>query len=142
LQRHDALVLDQLRLPAVQESLESFREFVLDHATGLSPEVTLKIDLVLEELLLNVFNYAYGPDDNGTVEVECGIVDGLGFVLRVRDSGKSFNPLAQPRPDVQSDIEHRERGGLGILLVQNMSVSQHYRCEEGSNVLEVVFATD
>lgn len=141
MQQNDAWVLDQLSLPAVQKSLEQFRKFVLEHATGLPPEVTLKIDLILEELLLNVFNYAYGPEDSGTVELECGIVDGLGFVLRLRDSGKAFNPLAQPPPDVEAEIERRERGGLGILLVQKMSRTQHYRREDDSNVLEIVFDT-
>ncbi len=139
LQRSDASVLDRLSLPAAQEYLEQFREFVLGRAGGLPPETILKIDLVVEELLLNVFNYAYGPEGTGTVEVECGIVDGRQFVLRVRDRGKAFNPLAQPPPDVAADIDHRQRGGLGILLVQEMSMSQYYRREDDGNVLEVVF---
>lgn len=129
----------RLRLPAVRESLPRLREFVLSCAQGLSPAVTMKIDLVVEELLLNIFDYAYGAAAPGAVEVACETIPGQGFGLEIRDWGRPFNPLARPGPDVALDLAQREVGGLGILLVREMSQSQQYRREGDCNVMKVFF---
>ena len=132
----------KLTLPATHESFARLREFVLDQASGLSPELVVKIDLVVEELLLNIINYAYEPDRPGTVTVECGFEAGRGFVLRLLDSGKPFNPLERPDPDPALGLEDRNVGGLGIFLVKEMSLSQDYRRQDGANILEIVFGTE
>jgi serine/threonine-protein kinase RsbW len=137
----DTSNLDRLSLPAVRESIALFREFILDRAYGLPPAVVMKIDLAVEELLLNVFNYAYDPGAKGSVEVSCGTVPGLGFLLRVSDQGKAFDPLAHHPPDLDVGLEERTEGGLGILLVREMSLSQTYHREGDRNVLEIVFET-
>lgn len=129
----------KLTLPATDESFARLREFVLDQASGLSPELVFKIDLVVEELLLNIINYAYEPDQPGTVDVECEVEAGRGFVLRLRDHGKPFNPLARPDPDLDLGLEDRNVGGLGIFLVKEMSLSQEYRRYGDINILEIVF---
>lgn len=132
-----------LTLPADISSLEPLRHFVLERfeATGLSPALTLKIDLVLEEVLLNIFNYAHGPDLAGAVTVECGpLAAGERFLVRFTDQGPPFDPLSQPPPDVTLGMDERVQGGLGILLTKEMSASQQYRREGGSNILEIVFA--
>lgn len=132
-----------LSMPAEISSLEPLRRFVLERfeSTGLSPALTLKIDLVLEEVLLNIFHYAYDPDQTGTVTVECGpLADGGRFLLHFLDQGPPFDPLSQPPPDVTLGMDERVQGGLGILLTKEMSASQRYRREGDSNILEIVFA--
>ncbi len=139
---NDPPSLKRLQRPAVRASLEALRQFVLAQARGLAPAVTQKIDLVIEELLLNIFDYAYPPGPPGAVEVACAPQAGGGFVLQVRDWGRPFDPLAGPGPDLDLDLEQRAVGGLGILLVREMSRSQQYRREGDSNVLEIVFAPE
>ncbi|PTN37555.1 ATP-binding protein [Desulfonatronum sp. SC1] len=132
-----------LSMPADISSLEPLRSFVLERfeSTGLSPALALKIDLVLEEVLLNIFHYAYGPDQAGMVSVECGPrADEGRFLVRFLDQGPPFDPLSQPPPDVTLSMDERVQGGLGILLTKKMSASQQYRREGDSNVLEIVFA--
>lgn len=132
-----------LSLPADISSLEPLRSFVLERfeSSGLSPALTLKIDLVLEEVLLNIFNHAYGPDRAGMVSVECGPWSGEGrFLVRFSDQGPPFDPLSQPPPDVTLNMDQRVQGGLGIFLAKEMSASQQYRREGDSNILEIVFA--
>jgi anti-sigma regulatory factor (Ser/Thr protein kinase) len=131
--------LEELEMPATRASLAPLRAFVLARAEELAPAVAVKIDLVLEELLLNIFDYAYEPDSPGTVAVACAPGADGGFVLRIRDRGRPFDPLARPAPDLDRDLARREVGGLGILLVREMSRSQTYRHEQGANVLEIVF---
>ncbi|WP_052813301.1 ATP-binding protein [Desulfonatronum thioautotrophicum] len=131
-----------LSLPATPPSLEPLRHFVLEHfqSTGLNPALALKIDLVLEEVLLNIFTYAYTPDRPGMVTVECGSqADKGGFLIRFSDQGPPFDPLSQTLPDVTLDMDERTQGGLGILLAREMSSFQEYRREGESNILDVYF---
>ncbi len=60
----------RLTLPASAESISAFREFVRGGAVaaGVAAEQLEKLDLVLEEILINVARYAYSHG-SGTVEV-------------------------------------------------------------------------
>jgi anti-sigma regulatory factor (Ser/Thr protein kinase) len=129
-----------LRLPASMESFESFRSFVLqelERGNGLE-ELLPQVDLVMEEVLVNVINYAY-PKGEGKIEVEC-LAEGPGrFRVTVRDWGVPFNPLDQAAPDLSTDISSRQVGGLGIYLVKQMARRQTYEYRDGGNVLTLWF---
>lgn len=133
--------LSWLNLPANRESLEQFRGFVISTAEDLSVSrgVLDKIDLALEEVLLNVMDYAYEPDRHGEVKVGCGRTGNEGFRLIIQDQGRPFNPLTQHPPDLTSDIEDRGIGGLGIFLTKKMASRVQYSHDKGSNVLEMDF---
>ncbi len=64
--------MERLRAPAELPSLTGFREFVdrSAAAAGAGPELLLKIELVLEELLVNHVMHAYGSG-KGDSEVAC-----------------------------------------------------------------------
>ncbi|MHC1726847.1 MAG: ATP-binding protein [Syntrophobacteraceae bacterium] len=129
-----------LRLSAKMESFELFRSFVLGRVKLRADleEIIPQIELVLEEVLINVFNYAY-PEGEGEVELDCRAGDSGSFCLTVRDWGRAFNPLDQAAPDLQADISHRNIGGLGIHLVKQMVHHAGYERKEGSNVLTLCF---
>lgn len=140
--RSDAELIG-LSLPAKPASLEPLRRFVLEHfqSTGMAPTLALKIDLVLEEVLLNIFTYAYAPDQAGKVTVECGSQTGEErFLVRFTDQGPPFDPLSQALPDVTVSMDERVQGGLGILLTREMSSFQEYRREGDFNILDIYFA--
>jgi serine/threonine-protein kinase RsbW len=129
-----------IRLPAKTESLERLRAFVLDwvNQCGISAQTRLEVDLVLEELLTNVINYAY-PDESGDVEVGYAMEGPKRLCLTVKDWGKPFNPLACAEPALYADVEDRKVGGLGIYLVRHIADRICYRRLGDSNVLEVSF---
>ncbi len=133
--------MDTLRLPATMEHLERFRSYVMDKAEsgGLTPDMLFKIELVLEELLTNVINYAYADDDGGEVEVGCCLADDSTFHLSIRDWGRPFDPLARQDPDITQGINERGIGGLGIHLVRRMADQVTYQREADGNVLDVYF---
>ncbi len=129
-----------LRLPASMESFESFRSFVLQELErqGGLEELAPRVDLVMEEVLVNAINYAY-PKGEGEIEVEC-IAEGPGsFRVTVRDWGIAFNPLEQAPPDLSADISSRRIGGLGIYLAKQMAGRLTYECRDGGNVLTIWF---
>lgn len=132
--------MDTLRQPAVMEHFDSFRAFVLDKAAacGIVDEMLFKIELVLEEILVNVIRYGY-PGGAGDIEVGCMLMADNRFHLFICDWGKAFNPLAKADPDLTKGIDERPIGGLGIHLVRKMVDEISYQRTESSNILNLYF---
>ena len=92
-----------------------------------------KIRLCTEEAVENVVRYAY-KDGAGYLEIGTEVVDGS-LVISLVDSGKPFNPLEKPDPDITLSAEDRDIGGLGIFLCKQMMDAVSYRFEDGCNKL-------
>ena len=131
--------MERLRLPAKLPSLDSFRDFVDRSAVaaGAGPEVLLKIELVLEELLVNHVLHAYGSGE-GDSEVACFCRPGV-FCLEVVDEAAPFDPLGHKSPDLTLAPGDRPIGGLGILMVRSLADEVSYRREGGRNVITARF---
>ncbi len=103
---------------------------------NISPEIISDLQLVLEEVVANVISYGYKPEDNHsvfvTVQAEGGVLS-----LKIEDKGVEFNPLARPEVRIDSDVEERPIGGLGIFLTKKLMDSVEYRREQDRNVLVI-----
>lgn len=133
--------MDTLRLPAKMEHLDRLRSYVLDKAAhwGLDDDLLFKIELALEELIVNVIHYAYAEHHHGEVEVGCSLVSDSILHLCIQDWGKPFDPLARPDPDTTQGIDQRGIGGLGIHLARRMADQVTYQREQGCNILNLYF---
>ena len=102
------------------------------------PDLVYQVDLVLEELIVNTMNYGY--DDDASHEIEITLTsDEDVFTVEIIDDGHAFNPLDDaPEPDLDSGIEDRPIGGLGIHLMRVMMDDVHYRREENKNHLTLI----
>ena len=90
--------------------------------------------LALEEVVVNVINYAYPEEAIGDVEVVAeASTDRLKFV--VIDSGSAFAPTDVPKADISQPVEERRIGGMGILLVRQLMDSVNYERIDGKNIL-------
>ena len=96
-----------------------------------------KLELVLEELLVNVARYAY-PPGSGDVEVAYAAEPGE-LTVEISDKGRAFNPLEARLPDLSADLVDRPIGGLGVLLVRSLVGSIAYRREDGRNTVSFRF---
>jgi serine/threonine-protein kinase RsbW len=135
--------VERLRLPAKLSSLASFREFVdrSAAAAGAGRELLLRIELVLEELLVNHLLHAYGSGE-GESEVACFRRAPGYFCLEVVDEAAPFDPLGHASPDLTLAPGDRPIGGLGIHMVRSLADEISYRREAGKNVLTVCFVLD
>ncbi|OQY11082.1 MAG: hypothetical protein B6I31_05620 [Desulfobacteraceae bacterium 4572_19] len=86
-----------LNIPIDANHMKEAMEFVHKYANSMNIPVELftKFDLVLEELFVNVNNYAY-PDGNGDIELSCSFKHTKEngkkiFCLYLRDWGIYFN---------------------------------------------------
>jgi len=127
---------ESIRLPARLESLHPLLAFAASCAQkrGIGPARIQEIELALEELLVNIFNYAY-PDRPGEVALSCGDGDSGGMRIEIADEGVEFNILNREDPDLDAGIEARAVGGLGIFFVKQLIGDIRYRREKGQNIL-------
>ncbi len=130
-----------LGLPGTTDNLGRFQEFILDIARQhqAPPDVLLKIEMVLEEVLLNIINHAYYGEGTGFIKTGCRFSDDGMFIIRVIDQGIPFDPSSRPDPDTSLAVEDRDIGGLGIFLVRQMSDQVEHQRADGQNILQIIF---
>ena len=135
--------MDTIRLPARLESLKLFQDFTCQKLSGwgLPQAFAPKVELVLEELLTNVFNYAYPAGAEGEAELGCELKGG-GVRFVIADWGAAFNPLESPPPDLTDDIDARKVGGLGIFFVKEMADAITYDRTGGRNILTIAIRVE
>lgn len=100
------------------------------------PKMQFTFRLVIEEIVVNVVNYAYADDTEGYLDIAIEAADDT-VTITFTDGGTPFDPLAKEDPDTTLSLEERPIGGLGILLVKKMMDSVAYRYEEGHNILSL-----
>jgi anti-anti-sigma factor len=131
----------RLRLPADRGSVDDARQavgrFLAPH--GLSAEAVYRVELVLEEILLNVALHGRVASTPPWVEVLVELAP-EDVVLRFEDEGIAFDPLQAaelPRP---STLDEAVPGGLGLVLVRRNTRHMGYERREGRNRLTLVVA--
>lgn len=105
----DATIRNDLaEIGRLTELVEAFGD-----AHDFPPKLVFKITLCLDELVTNIISYAYDDDAEHAIRVRLGLDDDV-LTIVVEDDGRAFDPLQQEAADVDSDIEQREVGGLGV----------------------------
>ena len=100
-------------------------------------KVVYKIELALEELLVNVASYAYAPG-HGIIDISYEIEDNpRTIVITIVDQGKAFNPLEMEDPDITLPSDERRIGGLGVFIVKNTMDELTYDRKDDKNILVV-----
>ena len=95
----------------------------------------MQMDVALEEIFVNVANYAYVPNKgNVTVRVETSSQQ-PSVTLTFLDHGVPYNPLEKEDPDVTLSADEREIGGLGIFMTKKMMDEITYERRGDQNIL-------
>ena len=121
------IVNDLAELTRVAESVEEFCA-----SQAIPAACAFKLNIALEELLTNTISYGY--DDAGRHEIAIDIArEGETIVTELSDDGRPFDPLNAPPPDLDSAIEDRRVGGLGVHLVKTLMDDVRYAYRDGRN---------
>lgn len=110
-------------------------------ATAISGDALFRIQLALDELIVNVINYGYPDREPGDVSVRlrhCG--DHV--EITVSDDAVLFDPLKVPTPEIESGVEQRALGGLGVHLVRSIMDEVIYSVRDGRNHTWMCLALD
>ena len=102
---------------------------------GCPMKTQMQIDVAVEEIFVNIANYAYSPGiGSATIRFEKQDDSGTAQIIFI-DSGIPYNPLEKEDPDTTLSAEEREIGGLGIFMVKKSMDDVQYRYENGQNIL-------
>ena len=93
-----------------------------------------RVELALEEALMNVIYYAYAYPP-GVLEIVF-YEEKASIVFQINDWGVPFNPLEEIKTFKKSLLADRQKeGGLGIYLMVKMVDDIFYKRENGKNIL-------
>lgn len=120
------------RLAAIGEAADEITQFCETH--GVPPSAIAHLNLALDEVMTNTI--AYGWPEGGEHEIALTVsVSGGAVVAEVSDDGRAFDPLQVPPPDLDSDLESRPIGGLGVHFMKTLMDDVTYRRDGGRNIL-------
>ncbi len=109
---------------------------------NLPKKVIHDANIVMEEALVNIINYAYeNKEEKHKILFRLKIENGE-LVLNIEDDGKPFNPLSVPEPDINVPVEEREIGGLGVYLIRQLAKSVSYARHDTKNILTIKISID
>ncbi|MDR1334481.1 MAG: ATP-binding protein [Holosporaceae bacterium] len=105
-------------------------------ANEISEEKFHDIVLILDEVVTNVISYAYpdGEDHDFILSID---KEGDRIVMELVDNGIPFDVLRKADPDVDSAIEQRQIGGLGIFIVKQLAEVVEYSRTDDKNQLSI-----
>lgn len=128
---------EELKIEATVDNLPKVMEFIdgeLEKA-GCGMKQQMQIDIAVEEIFVNIANYAYAPG-TGEATIRVSVVGQPAMAtITFIDSGVPYNPLAKDDPDVTLSAEERQVGGLGIFMVKNSMDDMIYEYKDKQNVL-------
>ncbi len=129
----------ELTIEARPENLDAVTAFIderLDTA-NCAMKARMQIEVAVEELFVNIANYAYSPEvGNATIGVK--VQDDENYVtISFKDSGTPYDPLAKPDPDITLSADDRPIGGLGIYMVKKSMDDVKYEFKDGQNILTI-----
>ena len=101
---------------------------------SLTPDVVFNLNLVLEEAVVNIINYAYPKEEHQSIYLSARLHESS-IVLILTDTGKEFDPTMAPEADVTLSADEREIGGLGIFLIRQIMNEVRYERIDGKNIL-------
>jgi serine/threonine-protein kinase RsbW len=103
-------------------------------ARGVPAKTIFQLNLALDEVLTNVISYGYPEGGAHTITVHVGY-EPERLVVAVEDSGRAFDPLTVPAPDLSRALDERAVGGLGVHLVRSVMDELEYHRQDGKNLL-------
>ncbi len=131
--------MKELIIDAKTENLGKVHEFVDEQleANGCSMRSMLQMDIAVEEIFVNIANYAYTPETGKAVIRVDTANDPNRVTVIFKDTGIPYDPLAKEDPDITLSSEERKIGGLGIYMAKKSVDDIQYEYKNGENILSI-----
>lgn len=127
----------EIVLEATLENLDAVNAFIEELLAPLEcvQEKRIQLDVAVEEIFVNIVNYAYQPG-KGTATIQAETMETpLGIRITFIDEGRPYNPLLGEVPDLARQLKERKVGGLGLLFVKKNVDNIDYEYCDGKNIL-------
>ncbi|MCH8474401.1 MAG: ATP-binding protein [Opitutales bacterium] len=116
-------------LASLAKALEDFGQ-----RENLPPAVIGPLNLALDELFTNIVQHGYPPGKEGRIFLQLRKNENSVEAL-LQDQAPAYNPFEAPDPDLESPIESRPIGGLGVHLVKELMDHWEYRRDSDQNTI-------
>ena len=125
------------RFSARHGEFDSIVNFIEAACAGMKDDERLRIILLVEELFANSVNHGYGGDSDQPVWLTLALGAHDCHVV-YEDCAPPYNPFtALDSSNMQAEIADRPVGGLGIILLTELSSSRKYERRADRNVIEL-----
>lgn len=107
-------------------NLEIIADFVKKavQKANLDAQDIFAVQMAVDEACTNVIEHAYAGEP-GDIYLTCEAKPGE-CIITIRDNGRPFNPEAIPPPDLDSNLEERHIGGLGLYFMRKLMDEVHF----------------
>lgn len=129
LEKEIKIINDLDEIPRLAEFIEE-----LCSEVNLSDELTMNINLALEEAVANIIMYAYPTEEIHEILLKVTYLSEQ-LIFLLTDKGLSFDPTQVPDADITLPIEERTIGGLGIFLIRSIMNEVSYQRLGEENML-------
>jgi anti-sigma regulatory factor (Ser/Thr protein kinase) len=117
-------------LPRIVDSIDNLSE---EWTLGL--KLSTQINLVVEELFVNIINYAWDDQKSHDILIDFSREDNV-VIITITDDGKAFNLLEyDEQSELIKPVEERRIGGLGIHFVKSIMDRIKYQRMDEKNTL-------
>ena len=130
-----SLVNDLRELARIAERIDEFCD-----DRNLGPQIGYAVNLSVDEILTNTISYGYDDEEPHEIEIVVSM-QGDAIVVVIVDDSTAFDLSRTPDADVESSVEERALGGLGLFLVHQMMDGVEYRHVDGRNVVTLTKKT-
>jgi len=126
--------MKELILEAKVENLDTVLSFISEEleAVDCPMKMQTQIAIAVEEIYVNIAQYAYNPEVGG-VSIRVWVDEDV--IIEFADNGIPYNPLVTKDPNLTADVKERDIGGLGIFMVKQIMDLVEYKYVDGKNVL-------
>ena len=121
-------------LEQIQKVSEKIEQCMKTHGWG--EDAVLDVQLAVEEAVTNSILHGY-DGTSGTIAIRIETTPHY-ITVEIADDAPAFDPLSVPDPDVNTDLEDRQIGGLGIFLIRRVMDEVTYRFDGKRNILVLV----
>lgn len=121
-------------IDCLPEMLQFVRSMV--YPIQFNPTSALKIEMAVEEALVNIIHYAY-PTGTGLIYIDCNpLEDGIDIIII--DDGISFDPIRCAKEKFSAlSLDKQFVGGYGIQLIMQIVDEVSYSREGDQNILTI-----
>lgn len=131
--------MKELTIDAKVDNLDRVLEFIdaILEENECDMKTQVQIDVCVEEIFVNIANYAYTPGE-GEAVIQVEVLDPRALSITFKDKGVHYNPLAKEDPDITLSADERPIGGLGIFMVKKSADDISYEYKDDQNILTYI----
>lgn len=128
-------VTKHIKIASEKENLKQLRALLISHLNQypISDIDANLLILAVDEICANVIIHANKNNESPFIEIDLR-VDEEGIEVAILDGGKKFSLLSQQDPNLQTLIEKRQKGGIGIMLIKRIMDKIEYIRDNNHNI--------